>query len=74
MIHSSLTELEGVVSRYNYCRELVAEKFMVRQSLSGKIGGQGKIVQIDETKVGKRKYNRGRMVEGHWIIGGNLMK
>jgi len=35
----------------------------------GKIGGDGCIVEIDECKIGKRKYNRGRMVEGHWIIG-----
>ena len=32
----------------------------------GKIGGV--IVEIDETKIGKRKYNRGRMVEGSWIL------
>ena len=27
------------------------------------------MVEIDETKVGKRKYNRGRMVEGSWVLG-----
>jgi len=32
-------------------------------------GGPGVIVQIDESKVGKRKYNRGRLVEGHWVFG-----
>ena len=34
------------------------------------IGGQGKIVKIDESKFGKRKYNKGRLVEGQWVLGG----
>jgi len=34
------------------------------------IGGDGIIVEIDESKFGKRKYNRGRRVEGAWVIGG----
>jgi transposase-like protein len=35
-----------------------------------KIGGQGIIVEIDETKLAKRKYNRGHRVEGVWVVGG----
>jgi transposase-like protein len=27
-------------------------------------------VQIDESKFGKRKYNRGHRVEGVWVVGG----
>ncbi|KAL7725768.1 hypothetical protein ACLKA6_017598 [Drosophila palustris] len=34
------------------------------------IGGPGKIVEKDEAKVGKRKYNCGRVVEGQWVFGG----
>ena len=34
------------------------------------IGGPGKEVEIDENKFGKRKYNRGRAVDGHWVFGG----
>lgn len=34
------------------------------------IGGPGTIVQIDEAKFGKRKYNRGRTVDGTWVLGG----
>lgn len=34
------------------------------------IGGHGKIVEIDESKFGKRKYNRGHHIEGQWVFGG----
>ena len=34
-----------------------------------KIGGIDKIVEVDESKFGKRKYNRGRRVEGVWVLG-----
>jgi len=34
------------------------------------IGGEGIIVEVDESKFGKRKYNRGHQVEGVWVLGG----
>jgi transposase-like protein len=33
------------------------------------IGGNNLIVEIDESKFGKRKYNRGHKVEGVWVLG-----
>lgn len=36
---------------------------------TGKIGGPGKIVEIDQSKIGKRKYKRGRLADGQWLIG-----
>ncbi|CAI6356223.1 unnamed protein product [Macrosiphum euphorbiae] len=35
-----------------------------------KIGGVGKVVEIDESKFGRRKYYRGHRVEGQWVFGG----
>ena len=35
-----------------------------------KIGGPGVIVEIDEAKFGRRKYNRGRRIEGQWVFRG----
>ncbi|OAD80324.1 hypothetical protein PHYBLDRAFT_137880 [Phycomyces blakesleeanus NRRL 1555(-)] len=32
--------------------------------------GQSIIVEIDESKFGKRKYHRGHRVEGVWVLGG----
>jgi hypothetical protein len=34
------------------------------------IGGKGIIVQVDETKMGKRKYHRGHRVDGAWVLVG----
>ena len=33
-------------------------------------GGRNEIVEIDESKIAKRKYNKGHKVEGVWVIGG----
>ncbi|KYM99495.1 hypothetical protein ALC62_09761, partial [Cyphomyrmex costatus] len=33
------------------------------------LGGPGCIVEIDEAKIGHRKYNRGRLLKGNWIFG-----
>ncbi|XP_064476269.1 uncharacterized protein LOC135390503 [Ornithodoros turicata] len=40
-----------------------------RLAAEGKIGGPGKIVEIDETLVGRRKYNVGRVTKGRWVLG-----
>jgi len=42
------------------------DKFIAKKVL---MGGYGKIVQIDETKHGKRKYHRGKRVNGTWYFG-----
>lgn len=42
----------------------------VIESSAIKIGGPNIYVQLDESKFGKRKYNRGHRVEGVWVFGG----
>ncbi|KAG0422105.1 hypothetical protein DMUE_6236, partial [Dictyocoela muelleri] len=44
---------------------------LIKEKCSGNImiGGVGVIVEIDESKFGKRKYNRGHRVDGVWILG-----
>lgn len=56
-----------ISSFYGYLRQLVADSLDIEECI---IGGEGIIVEIDETKLGKRKYNRGHRVEGVWVIGG----
>lgn len=33
------------------------------------IGGENIVVEIDESKFGKRKYNKGHKVDGVWVVG-----
>ena len=33
-----------------------------------KIGDPNHIVQVDECMIGRRKYHRGKVVEGNWIL------
>lgn len=51
----------------SFCRE-VCEIILLENG--EKLGGKGKVVQIDESKFGKRKYHRGHHVEGQWVFGG----
>ena len=47
----------------SFCREVCFDKMVLNAE---PIGGPGKVVEIDESKFGKRKYHRGHRVEGQW--------
>jgi hypothetical protein len=68
-ISSSLQVDKNTITMYNkifrkYLRD--KQKFIK----NNKIGGRNKILEIDESKIAKRKYNKGHHFEGAWVIGG----
>jgi len=48
-------------------RDMISIEIILEQKM---IGGNGVIVEIDESKFGKRKYNKGHKVDGVWVVGG----
>ena len=58
---------ETVRTWYSAFRELVSTELRGRED---RIGGPGIIVEVDETLLGRRKYNVGHHVEGAWTMVG----
>lgn len=56
-----------VTDFFGFLRELVADSLEEEDFL---VGGTGIRVELDESKFGKRKFNRGHRVEGVWVFGG----
>ena len=66
------TEISGMTNKTiadwcSFMREVIVNWAIDRKC---KIGGKGKIVEIEESKFGKRKYNVGKRVKGQWVFGG----
>jgi len=67
---NEITSSESISDRYSiFCREVCAISLDKQYDKEGYIGGDGFIVEVDECKIGRRKYERGRIVEGSWIFG-----
>lgn len=45
------------------------EKFLMDGDIEP-VGGPGHVLEIDETLVSRRKYNKGRVVKENWLFGG----
>ena len=58
-----------IMDFWSYCREVCMVRVDAYFEELGQIGGPGKIVEIDQMKFGRRKYERGRVIEGTWIFG-----
>ena len=58
---------DAITNIVKRCREICHTVVMMNSEM---IGGENVNVEIDESKIGKRKYNRGKRVEGQWVFGG----
>jgi len=52
----------------SFCTEVCLET--IAKETPKLIGGSGLTVEVDESKFGKRKYNKECLVDGQWVIGG----
>lgn len=67
ILNATSQSSETISAWTKFLRQLLGDS--LSQS-SMKIGGPNVIVEIDETKMGKRKFNRGHGVEGVWVVAG----
>jgi transposase-like protein len=51
---------------FMYCRQIC---FEILETNAGMIGGPNMIVEVDEAKFGRRKFHRGKRVDGVWVFG-----
>lgn len=62
-----ISSMHTLVDYANFFREVVYDDLVINKKA---IEDPGKVVEIDESKFGKRKYHRGKRVEGQWVFGG----
>lgn len=58
---------QTIIDYFSFIREVFVHWATLN---SEAIGGVGTIVEIDEAKIGKRKNNKGRYLQGQWVFGG----
>ncbi|KCZ75116.1 hypothetical protein H311_03912, partial [Anncaliia algerae PRA109] len=55
----------------NWYKKLSLQTYYIMKTLQRtKIGGIGHVIEVDESKFSKRKFNVGRAMRSPWILGG----
>ena len=67
VIHETGCSNRTIIDFYNFLQEVCC---VTLEEQFEPIGGPGKIIEIDESKFGKRKYNRDKRADGVWVFGG----
>lgn len=68
-VFESTVSSETISDPFSLTQEVFMASVDSNHEEQGKIGGPRVRVEIDEGKIGKRKYIRGWIVESTWIIG-----
>ncbi|CAH2084406.1 unnamed protein product [Euphydryas editha] len=71
IVENEQVSTETIADRFSFCREVCMVTLDDNFETEGQSGGEGEIIEIDECKIGRRKYERGRIVEGTWVLGIN---
>jgi len=67
VLHETGLSNKTVIDFYNFYRKVCV---VILEDHSEPIGGPGRVVEVDESKFGKRKFSRGKKVDGVWVFGG----
>ena len=67
IVHETGVSKATIIDWLSFCREVADDHCKKTVTI---LGGEGVIVEVDEAKFGRRKYNRGRLIEGQWVLGG----
>nr|XP_012150419.1 PREDICTED: uncharacterized protein LOC105663763 [Megachile rotundata] len=68
IVKDETVSTESIADRFLLCRELCVLALNRQYELGELIGGPGVIVEIDERKIGRRKFERGRLREEHATV------
>jgi len=69
LFNDQTVSFETIADRFSFCREVCAIALDKMYEAEGLLGGPEVIVKIDECKIGRRKFEKGRLREGSWILG-----
>lgn len=68
VVYGEVWNYHTIADWYNYCKEICT--LVINNKDVEKIRQIGNIVEIDESKFDKKKFNYDKRVEGEWIFWG----